>query len=155
MLVYAFYGRKRVRGMDRTILETVLHRFFNIIGAGLVAVVILSLFTLIYSYSGTHVDNTSGATDYRWMAGQYKSNMVEGFTWTKADANGFNNTYPNHYWGNGILLMGSSHMEAFNVPQDKNTANVLNSLLENNNSNMHVYNIGMSGHTIYRCAKKY
>ena len=44
--------------------------------------------------------------------------------------------------------MGSSHMEALNVPDTKNTGYLLNELLPE----FYTYNIGTSGHTIYRCA---
>ena len=49
-----------------------------------------------------------------------------------------------------VLLMGSSHMEAFNVAQDKSTASVLNRLFD---GKKYVYSIGTAGHTLPYCVK--
>lgn len=143
-----------VRGNDSlndkiTNLKMKIFRWIlKLIGAILISTALLSLFTLAYEYSGTHIDNSTGSTDYRWESNQYKSNMTEGFSFAKADINGFNNLTGIDSENINILMMGSSHMEGFNVPQDKNTSYILDSKLQN----MSVYNIGISGHTIYRCA---
>lgn len=68
------------------------------------------------------------------------SNMKEGFSWIKTDANGYNNaSIPENV---DILLMGSSHMEAVQVSQSENTAALLNTMLPG----MKTYNTGISGH---------
>lgn len=129
-------------------MKQLLLKGVKVIFAGLFAVLILSLFVIVYKYSGTHIENKSGSTDYKWVPGQFRSTMVEGFAWNKVDDNGFNNAYPK---GDGIdvLLMGSSHMEGFNVAPDETAAYHLNELLENDG--MYCYNIGISGHTLVRC----
>ena len=81
-----------------------------------------------------------------WEPGQYKATMKEGFAWLKMDQNGYNNVY-DYSDSPDILLVGSSHMEAYQVASDENTGYLLNELLPD----YHTYNIGMSGHTIYRC----
>ncbi|MCI9098502.1 MAG: hypothetical protein HFH58_01255 [Lachnospiraceae bacterium] len=113
--------------------------------ASLLAIVILSLFSYGYSYSGVHIASETGVTDYKWEANQRKAAMTEGFAWIRMDRNGYNNTYTEVDKVN-VLLMGSSHMEAVNVASDKNTGYLLNKLLPG-----YTYNIGISGHTIYNC----
>lgn len=93
--------------------------------SGVVALVILSTFTLLYCNSGIHIVNHSGATDYKWEPGQLKTTMTEGISWLRMDENGFNNAYPKEDKVNN-LLMGSSRMEAVNVSPESNTAYLLN-----------------------------
>ncbi len=118
--------------------------------AAVVSVLVLSLFTLVYSYTGVHITNESGATDYKWESNQFRANMAEGFSWLKVNEDGFNNSFGLEEVNDiDILLMGSSHMEAMNVAQNKNVSSLLNELLPD----YITYNIGISGHTIYQCAK--
>ena len=120
---------------------------FKAVTAGILSLAILSAFDLIYSFSGIHIANSSGATDYTWQPGQPKSNMTEGFSWLLMDENGFrNNKVPSESSVN-ILMMGSSHMEALNVSKEEDCTSLLSEALPE----MSVYNIGMSGHTLYRC----
>ena len=95
----------------------------RVIVAGMVALIILSIFTMVYHFTGVHISNPSGATDYYWAPNQLKTTMTEGFSWFRMDENGFNNkTIPDKV---DILLMGSSHMEAVNVTQSDTTSSVL------------------------------
>ena len=118
--------------------------------AGCLAVVILSVINIPYFYTGIHIDNETGATDYIWESGQIRTNMTEGYAWLTMDRYGFNNTDENaeKAMRNGIdiLLMGSSHMEAMEVAEDENLGFLLNERLREKNT----YNIGISGHNIYR-----
>lgn len=115
----------------------------------IISTVLLSLFTLVYSHSGVHIQNETGATDYKWEANQFRSTMQEGFSWLYMNADGFNNLFnlaeTDHI---DILLMGSSHMEAVNVPLNTNVGYLLNNKYA---PEYITYNIGMSGHTIYHC----
>jgi hypothetical protein len=96
-------------------------RFFRksiqLLLAGAVSLAILSIFTLLYNFSGIHIENPSGATDYKWQSGQRKATMTEGFSWLKMDDSGFNNVAFDDVGSEqpDILLMGSSHMEAVQV----------------------------------------
>ena len=113
--------------------------------AGIFSVVSLSVLCLFYNYNGLRIKSESGATDYHWQPNIYISNMKEGFACIKTDANGYNNlSVPENI---NILLMGSSHMEALQVAQNENTSSLLNEMIPK----MNTYNIGISGHTIYRC----
>lgn len=118
--------------------------------AGILALVILSVINIPYIYTGIHIDNETGATDYIWGENQLKTNMTEGYAWITMDKYGFNNTEENAekamQEGVDILLMGSSHMEAVEVAEDENLGYLLNERISNKNT----YNIGISGHNIYR-----
>ena len=65
------------------------------------------------------------------------------------DNKGFNNIDSSTSNSPDVLLMGSSHLEAINVDKRENTAYYLSELLPNHS----IYNIGISGHYIYQCAK--
>lgn len=117
------------------------------IAAGATALTILTIFAVIYNYEGVHIKNQSGSTDYKWESRQPKLQMTEGFSTLRMDSNGFNNAY-DLTEAPDILVMGSSHMEAVELMQDENVSYLLNNAL----NDYSVYNIGISGHTIYRCA---
>lgn len=128
-----------------------INALVKFIGAITVTLVILSVISLVYCYTGVKVFSQSGATDYTWDSGQWKSNMMEGFAWLFMDSNGYNNPEAISADEVDILLMGSSHMEALQVPADKNMAYLLSESMKNKN----VYNVGISGHTIYRCISNF
>lgn len=127
--------------------KNLLTLFVKIALAGMLALTVLSAICLVFSASGIHIHNDSGATDYKWQPNQWKSTIFEGFAWFTMDENGFNNQVCTQE-APDVLLMGSSHMEAVNVPADKNVASIMNT-----SSELRVYNIGTSGHTIYTCVK--
>ena len=120
--------------------------------AGCAAFVLLNGFAFLYSNTGGgHITNPTGATDYIWPPGAFFSRMTEGHTWGFVDENGFNNSYPAEDQVD-VLLMGSSHMEAYNVPQDKNLGYCLNELTHRESgTGDYVYNIGTSGHGLTDC----
>lgn len=125
----------------------ILKNIVKVTVAGSVSLLLLSLFCLVYLNTGIHIRNETGATDYKWESRQRKASMTEGFAWLRMDEDGFNNSFPPQK-DVDILLMGSSHMEAVNVPDTQNTGYLLNELLPE----FYTYNIGTSGHTIYACA---
>ena len=84
--------------------------------AGAISLVLLSIFSIIYGLSGIHISNSSGATDYKWEPYQFKSTMIEGFACMKLDEYGFNNPNCSFITPVDVLIMGSSHMEAVNIP---------------------------------------
>ena len=113
--------------------------------AGCIAIIVLSVFIDIYCNSGIHINNQSGATDYTYEPGRHSTNYSEGFSQLTFDNNGFNNAIvPDHI---DTLLLGSSHMAALNVDGDESVVYHLNS-----DYALNAYNIGVSGHTVYRIA---
>lgn len=123
--------------------------FAKSIIALLLAFVFMHYFCYFYFNTPTHYDNSSGATDYIWEKNKFYSKMTEGFGNGKTNNEGFNNIKEYRQNDNiDILLMGSSHMEAFQVLQDENTASFLNKIFS---EQLYTYNIGISGHTLPIC----
>ena len=121
---------------------------FKIVLSAIIAIVLISFFVLLYSYAGIHLTNTTNSTDYKWRSHELKTTMTEGFSWLCMDKNGFNNeSVPTKI---DCLLLGSSHMEAVQMNHDENVSGRLNQLIP-----LSTYNIGISGHTIYRCIDNY
>lgn len=114
--------------------------------AGVFALAILTIFCMFYAYDGIHITSETGATDYVWESGQIKATMREGNSWLRMDSYGYNNIEDNSESPN-ILLMGSSNIEGTQVKQKENAGALLNEWLPE----FTTYNIGMSGHTLYRC----
>lgn len=132
------------------VMAKVITQIIRIFIAGVISVFLLSAFILVYSNTGVHINNPSRATDYKWEPNQFKSTMAEGFSWIRFNEDGFNNSFAlSAVDGIDILLMGSSHMEAANVAWNENSGCLLNEHLPD----MVTYNIGISGHDIYRCAE--
>ena len=80
----------------------------KMIGAAIVAVIILSLIIFIYNTSPLRVKNPQGNTDYVWKPDSLWSNMSEGVSFGKMDGNGFNNL--EMIDNPDIILLGSSHI---------------------------------------------
>lgn len=120
----------------------------KVIGAGLVAVVILSVLLAPYYYAPLHYENPSHNTDYVWKANSLWANLKEGFSFGRFDARGYNNYKviddPD------IIVLGSSHIQGGNIMQGDNLSNILSTLFAGKYT---VYNMGISGHTIYKVSK--
>lgn len=124
-----------------------MKQLFKIIISLVFAGIILTVFSFAYKSEGANISNPHGGTDYVWEPNQRVINTEEGFATMEMDENGYNNkSVPDSI---DILLMGSSHMEGLQVSQDENIGTVLAKLLPEYG----VYNIGMSGHDIYRSVK--
>lgn len=121
--------------------------------AGIVAVLILSIFSLFYYNHGIRKTSKTGATDYSWE-NKFHSVGYEGFAWGINDVNGYNNAYMLNKEDIDILMMGSSHMNAYNVPQKCSVSYLLNRMIKTLDAGYRggVYNIGMEGHTFYMCS---
>lgn len=128
--------------------KTALKALGKTIVSGIIAFTILTLFCCFYENMPVRVPNEDGSTDYKWGANLFYSRATEGFAWGKTNNEGFMNMFD--YDDNmkiDILIMGSSHMEAYQVDMSQSTASQLNTLLENET----VYNIGISEHTFLTC----
>ena len=135
--------------MDNFKQKIVIKKFFpiasKIIIAAFLAFCILNVFCIPYYNLPIHAINTEDTADYKWEAKGFYSRGNEGFAWGVINNDGFANNFD---YTPGmpldVLVMGSSHMEAFNVAMEESTTNVLNKLLGKNAA----YNIGMSAHTL-------
>ena len=123
----------------------------KILVAGVAAFLCTSVFCYFYYNLPAHKPTTTGATDHAWTAAHISCRGTEGFAYTKTDERGYVNTFPYKKDTVDILLMGSSHTEAFNVNANQNYAYLLNQKLHDSNYNMYAYNIGMSSHNLGRC----
>lgn len=127
--------------------------FIKFIGAFILALIFLNIFCLLYFNVAVHRPSGTGATDYVWEANKFYASAKEGFAFGVTDKDGYNNTYPHKQDQSiDILVMGSSHMEAFQVSQDENATYLLNKQLHDRGNNNFAYNIGISGHDFLRCA---
>lgn len=127
----------------------VIKQLLKIIIAAIVSFGILNGFCFLYYNVCIHFVSETKSTDYVWEKSTFYSNATEGFAWGKTDKNGFNNLEARD--DIDILVMGSSHMEAFNVKQEYNTVSLLNEAYEKNGIDCYAYNIGTSGHTFLTC----
>ena len=121
------------------------------IAGGVIALLALNAFSMLYYNVPVHYTNPDGATEYKWETSTFYSKGTEGFAWGVTNNDGFNNLRD---YAPGeridILLMGSSHIEGFNVAQDENAGAVLNTLFD---GEKYTYNIGTAGHTMLYCMK--
>ena len=132
--------------MKSTIKKSSFRFVIGWLSAIIIAVVFSSFVVLIYNYSGMHIANKTGSTDYKWSPGQYKANATEGINYMHMDSNGFNNVLSDTD-GIDLLLMGGSHMEAVQIKTEFNTGSLLNEMIPEK----YTYNIGMSGHQFLNC----
>ena len=118
--------------------------------AGILAFALLCLGCLFYFNTPVHFDNPDDATEYKYESGVFFRG-TEGYGYGRVNNDGFNNA--RDYTPKekiDVLLMGSSHMEGFCVPQKNTAAAVLNRLFD---GKKYAYSIGMAGHTFLYCAK--
>lgn len=108
------------------IQEHVFLIIIKTVAAILCAIVILSIFIIPYNYTGVHIANETGETDYKREPNQLMTEMGKGYTWLFADGNGFNNAYAEEDGIPNVLLMGSSHTEALQVAGNENFGYILN-----------------------------
>ena len=98
--------------------------------AGLLAFALLCLGCLFYFNTPVHYTNPDGATEYKYESGVFFRG-TEGYGWGRVNNDGFNNARDYTPEENiDVLLMGSSHMEGFCVPQKDTAAAVLNRLFD-------------------------
>lgn len=102
----------------------------------------LNAISLFIYYVPVHYNNEKEYTDYVWEDKTLYIRSDEGIGFGKTNNEGFMNA--NDYDGEiDILLMGSSHMEAQNVPMNKTTSSLMNEYMPE----LETYNIGISGHS--------
>ncbi len=128
--------------------KRVLWSLGKVFAAGCTALAVLTGICLFYYNIPTHFPSPDGATDYRWEPDTFYSRGTEGFAWGKTNNEGYVNLVD---YRPGmpvqVLVMGSSHMEAYHVPPEESTASRLNARLGGES----VYSIGVSGHTLPTC----
>lgn len=127
-------------------MKEIIIKLGKIAISGILAVALLSIVCLVYSYNMLGIPTPTGASAYSCVPGSLKSEMDEGFGWNVMDANGYNNDEA--YDDIDVLIMGGSHIEALQMNRSENVTHKLDEMLPN----YHVYNVGTSGHFIENCA---
>lgn len=116
--------------------------------AGLIAFLALTAFCLVYYNLPSHAKSPDGSTDFRWEPKVFYSRATEGFAWGRTNNEGFADAHDLEEGAQvGVLIMGSSQMEGFNVDQKDTAAYLLGEMLGDKT----VYNIGVSSHTFCMC----
>lgn len=132
--------------------------FLKVCISFILALSILTLFSFFYANITGHVRDKDGATYEKLTPHAFYASGTEGFSIGRFNNDGYNNLFD---YERGmkidVLIMGSSHMQGFQVMQRYNAANVLGKL-----SGRIIYNIGMGAHGLPVCisnleaaAKKY
>ena len=97
-----------------------------------------------YSWHSVGVLDETGSTAKKTYPNSYSFNMTEGFGWNRVDSNGYYNLSSEQAISPEILLIGSSHMEAEQIPMSRSLGSLLNRRYK-------TYNIGVSAHPIAVC----
>ena len=118
---------------------------FRTVLAGLTALAILCVLMLGYYYIPLRENNSKQNTDYVWAKNAPWVSLTEGVSFGMTDADGFINK--DVVENPDILLLGSSHTESMNVLQNENMCALLNDKFDGKYS---AYNMGISGHNIYK-----
>ena len=121
--------------------------FLKVFISFILALIILTFFSCFYANIAGHIRDTDGATYEKLTPHAFYANGREGFSIGRFNNDGYNNLFD---YERGmkidVLIMGSSHMQGFQVMQKYNTANVLGEL-----SGRVIYNIGMGDHGLPVC----
>lgn len=133
-------------------VQTVRHRIWVWLGkvmlAGVIAFSILTFLSLFYYRLPAHETCPDGATDYHWQPDYFLVEAMEGIGWGRTNNEGYINSIDYHTGDPiDILIMGSSHMDGWQVPANDKTVIILNSLLPDKT----VYNIGIAKHDFLSC----
>ena len=118
--------------------------------AGVVSIALLCLFSLIYYNPPIATEQPDNITNYKFISNSNWSYMLEGFGFGKTDNLGYNNAYYNDCVAPDIVLVGSSHMEALQVPQDANCTYLLNKMFDEDDvdyNNFKCVNLGIQAHS--------
>ena len=128
--------------------DTTLKAVGRISVSGVLAFLFLTLFCFFYYNVPAHEESSDGSSDYKWEANAFYSRGTEGFAWGKTNNDGYLNAFDySKETPLDILIMGSSHMEGFQVTLKESTAGRLNAMFGRNSA----YNIGISGHGFLTC----
>lgn len=127
-------------------LKNIVLICLKVIGAIVVAGVILNIFSFFYYNPPIHISCDDGATGYRREPGAFWSRGAEGFAKGIIDENGYNNSFDTDYSDIDVLMMGSSQSEGLYVSEDKVASYIINKKFAENGVDMCLYNIGMSAH---------
>ena len=99
---------------------------FKCIIAGIISIILLSVFSLIYYNPPVAIQQSDFITNFKFRENSNWSYMLEGFGYGVTDKLGYNNAYYTDCTEADIVFVGSSHLEALQVPQNANCVYLLN-----------------------------
>lgn len=107
---------------------------FNFLLKLFISIILTFLFLTIFCYFyyniPSHEEVLDSSTDYKWEANKFYSRGTEGFAFGKTNNDGYINIEDYKEDTNvDILILGSSHMESYEVLLNETTTSQLNSLL--------------------------
>lgn len=116
--------------------------------AGIISFVALNMVCFLY-YNTPNLDyDTQGVTTFKLEPNTVYSVATEGYGWGRTNNDGYMNTFD---YEDGmdvdVLVLGSSHIQSFQVPLKENAVTLLNSLLPDDV----VYSIAIGGHYLKTC----
>lgn len=123
--------------------------FLKCIVSGIISLILLSMFAMVYYNPPVADVQPDFITNNRFVSNSRWSYMLEGVGGGKIDNLGYNNAYYNDLSVPDIVFVGSSHVEALQVPQDSNFVYLLNQKFNEDglaNNNFKCLNLGISGH---------
>lgn len=115
--------------------------------AGILALTILSIICFFYSNSPIGIADETNSSIHKSYPNSYSFYMKEGFAVKKTDANGYYNESAAQAENPEILIMGSSHIEALQIPTEKTIGSILNQKYK-------TYCLGVSGQYIDACVSR-
>ena len=119
--------------------------------AGIISIVLLSLLSLIYYNPPIVTQQSDWITNFKYEENSKWSFMLEGFGHGKTDKLGYNNAYYIDCSNPDIVFVGSSHLEALQVPQEANCVYLLNEKFDKDtlpHNDFKCLNLGVSAHAL-------
>ncbi len=120
---------------------------FKCIIAGIISVTLLSILSLIYYNPPVAIQQPDLITNFKFKENSNWSYMLEGFGHGVTDDFGYNNAYYTDCTEPDIVFVGSSHLEAIQVPQKENCVYLLNEKFDKDTlsyNNFKCLNLGVS-----------
>lgn len=117
--------------------------------AGFISLAVLTMFSLVYYNPPIATPQPDLVTNYKFKENSKWSYMLEGYGYGKTDSLGYNNAYYTDNAPFDIVFVGSSYLEAIQVPEDCNFVYLLNQKFAEDNTadnNFRCFNLGISGH---------
>lgn len=134
-------------------MKTKTFRYFilwisKVLLAGIISFAVLNTACLLY-YNIPNLDyDTQGVTTFKLKPNTIYSVATEGYGWGRTNNDGYMNAFD---YEDGmdvdVLILGSSHIQSFQVPLKENAATVLDSLLPDDV----VYSVAIGGHYLKTC----
>lgn len=117
--------------------------FLKLCLSGILAVIILSAFCLVYYNPPIAVANPDKFTNNKAQAYYHWADMTEGFGYGKINNLGFNSPEDVEYTDRVIAVLGSSHTQAYQVSQSKSYVSLFNDKMP---EEIKVINLASAGH---------